>query len=105
LAFDDDADGASATPDLPDPGDSPEQIALSRELQRAIQGCISALQPDQRVVLVMSDLEGVDYQGIADAVGVALGTVKSRLSRARASVRDCLSGFGELLPAEFRLNR
>jgi RNA polymerase sigma-70 factor (ECF subfamily) len=93
------------SPDLPDPGETPEQIALSNELQQAIQGCISGLGAEQRVVLVMSDIDGLDYESIAAAVGVALGTVKSRLSRARAAVRDCLSGLGELLPAEFRLSR
>lgn len=92
-------------PDLPDPSQTPEQVALSNELQRAIQDCISALGAEQRVVLVMSDIDGLDYESIATAVGVALGTVKSRLSRARAAVRDCLSGLGELLPAEFRLSR
>jgi RNA polymerase sigma-70 factor (ECF subfamily) len=97
-------DSADA-PDLPDPSETPEQIALSNELQRAIQDCISALGAEQRVVLVMSDIDGLDYESIASAVGVALGTVKSRLSRARAAVRDCLSGLGELLPAEFRLSR
>lgn len=92
-------------PDLPDPSETPEQIALLNELQRAIQDCISALGAEQRVVLVMSDIDGLDYESIASAVGVALGTVKSRLSRARAAVRKCLSGLGELLPAEFRLSR
>lgn len=92
-------------PDLPDPSETPEQIALSNELQRAIQDCISALGAEQRVVLVMSDIDGLDYESIATAVGVALGTVKSRLSRARAALRECLSGLGELLPVEFRLSR
>lgn len=93
------------SPDLPDPSETPEQVALSNELQRAIQGCISGLGAEQRVVLVMSDIDGLDYESVAAAVGVALGTVKSRLSRARAAMRDCLSGLGELLPAEFRLSR
>jgi RNA polymerase sigma-70 factor (ECF subfamily) len=98
-------EGEDADPiDLPDPADTPEQVALSRELQRAIQGCINDLQADQRVVLVLSDIEGLDYQAIAGSVGVALGTVKSRLSRARAAVRACLAAFAELLPAEFRLH-
>ncbi len=93
------------SPDLPDPSETPEQIALSNELQQAIQDCINRLSAEQRVVLVMSDIDGLDYAAIAAAVGVALGTVKSRLSRARAAVRDCLSALGELLPAEFRLSR
>jgi RNA polymerase sigma-70 factor (ECF subfamily) len=46
----------------------------------------------------------LDYQEIADATGVALGTVKSRLSRARAKVRDLLMEQKELLPAQYRLS-
>ncbi|KXK18044.1 MAG: ECF subfamily RNA polymerase sigma-24 factor [Chloroflexi bacterium OLB15] len=88
---------------LPDPSMTPEQIAERREMERAVQACISALSPDQRVVLVLSDIEGFDYQSIADQLDTALGTVKSRLSRARASIRECLQSVGELLPAQFRL--
>ncbi len=90
-------------PALPDDADTPEEIAQQRELQRAIQDCISALNPDQRVVLVLCDVEELDYQAIADQVGAQIGTVKSRLSRARASVRDCLQGVRELLPSAYRL--
>ncbi|MCC6801430.1 MAG: sigma-70 family RNA polymerase sigma factor [Anaerolineae bacterium] len=90
-------------PALPDDSDTPEEIAQQRELHRAIQDCITALNADQRVVLVLCDVEGLDYQAIADQVGTQIGTVKSRLSRARASVRDCLQGFRELLPSAYRL--
>jgi RNA polymerase sigma factor (sigma-70 family) len=90
-------------PALPDETDTPEQVVQQKELQRAIQSCISHLSPDQRVVLVMSDIEGFSYQEIAEQVGAELGTVKSRLSRARAGVRDCLRAVKELLPPVFRL--
>src|SRR5688572_9897916 len=91
------------TPDLPDDTETPEQIVQQRELQRAIGQCIQALGDDQRSVLVLSDLEGLNYQEIADSVGTTLGTVKSRLSRARAAVRDCLQAVQELLPSAYRL--
>lgn len=91
-------------PTLPDETGTPEQVIQQKELQHAIQTCISHLSPDQRVVLVMSDIEGFSYQEIADQVGTNLGTVKSRLSRARAGVRDCLQSVRELLPSVFRLN-
>ena len=61
------------------------------------------INDDQRIVLVMSDVEGYAYQEIADSVNTSLGTVKSRLSRARLSVRRCLQAVQELLPTEFRL--
>jgi RNA polymerase sigma-70 factor (ECF subfamily) len=90
-------------PAIPDGSDTPEEVAVQRELQQAIQQCITSLNPDQRVVLVMCDVDGMDYQAIADTVGAQIGTVKSRLSRARAAVRDCLQGVRELLPPAFRL--
>lgn len=101
-----DLPGAEADdgPALPDNSDTPEEVVQQQELQQAIQECINSLSPDQRVVLVMSDVEGFSYQEIADEVGANLGTIKSRLSRARAAVRDCLQAVQELLPATFRLN-
>lgn len=91
-------------PIIPDQSPTPEQAAQDHELQRAIQDCISALAENQRVLIVLSDVEELSYQEIADITGVNLGTVKSRLSRARVAVRDCLQTVRELLPPEFRLN-
>ncbi len=82
--------------------ESPESYAQRRELQRAILSCLQGLPEDQRTIAVLSDVEGLSYEEIADTVGVALGTVKSRLSRSRARLRECLQGFGELLPAAYR---
>ncbi|HLV43448.1 MAG TPA: sigma-70 family RNA polymerase sigma factor [Aggregatilineales bacterium] len=95
----------------PEPGTSfttemenPETYAQRMDLQEAIMDCLQDLPEDQRAVTVMCDIEGFSYDEIADMAGVALGTVKSRLSRARSKLRDCLRGFGELLPAEYRLS-
>jgi RNA polymerase sigma-70 factor (ECF subfamily) len=90
-------------PPIPDASDTPEQALQQRELNRAIQDCINGLGEDQRVVLVLSDIEGLSYQEIADNTGAQVGTVKSRLSRARASVRQCLQAVEELLPGAYRL--
>jgi RNA polymerase sigma-70 factor (ECF subfamily) len=96
-------DDLSDEPILPDDADTPEEVVQQHELQRAIQECINALNVDQRIVLVLCDVEGLDYQAIAENVGAQIGTVKSRLSRARASVRDCLQAVRELLPPAYRL--
>jgi RNA polymerase sigma-70 factor (ECF subfamily) len=88
---------------LADSAETPEQAAERSELRRAIQNCINALAPDQRLILVLSDVEGFDYQAIADQAQIALGTVKSRLSRARAAIRDCLRGAEELIAPQLRL--
>jgi RNA polymerase sigma-70 factor (ECF subfamily) len=50
-------------------------------------------------------VQGMDYSEVASAAHVPLGTIKSRLARARLRLRECLQGFGELLPAAFRLER
>jgi RNA polymerase sigma-70 factor, ECF subfamily len=92
-------DGPALPADLP----TPEQAVQQSELNQAIESCISALQLDQRTVLILSDVEGLSYQEIAESQGVNLGTIKSRLSRARAGIRQCLQAVQELLPAEYRL--
>lgn len=81
---------------------TPEDAAEQRDVQRALQDCMQALPNDQRVTLVMFDIEGYSYQEIADTSAVQLGTVKSRLSRARLGMRRCLDGKRELFPQFFR---
>lgn len=93
--------------------DSPEWIAsddptledaLDRaELEHAIQHCLENLPADFRAVVVLVDIQGMDYEEVSSAVRSPLGTIKSRLARARLKMRDCLQGFQELLPARFRL--
>ncbi|GAB4276219.1 MAG: sigma-70 family RNA polymerase sigma factor [Candidatus Promineifilaceae bacterium] len=84
--------------------DTPEQFQQRVEMVKAIENCLQALPDEQRIVAVLCDVEGFDYQEIAHITKNALGTVKSRISRARARLRDCLQSlFGELLPDEYRL--
>ncbi len=80
----------------------PEKQSQQAELVEAIRLCLEALPEDQRVAAVLCDVEGYDYQEIASIMSISLGTVKSRLSRARARLRDCLQGSAELLPAGYR---
>lgn len=79
-------------------GISPEQAAQQAELNRLIQGCLQALPDDMRTAAVLCDVQGFDYAEVAAMTGTALGTIKSRLSRARARLRDCLGALRELLP-------
>ncbi len=85
-----------------DPQDSPEAHQQKVDLVLAIEECLQGLPEDQRVTAVLGDVEGYDYGDIAQITSVSLGTVKSRLSRARRKLRDCLQGIGELLPAQYR---
>jgi RNA polymerase sigma-70 factor (ECF subfamily) len=89
---------------LQDTAERPEAYVLRKELAGAIQSAIELLPADQRTALVLADIEGLDYEEIAEVTNSALGTVKSRLSRARAKMRDMLLAQKELLPAQYRLN-
>jgi RNA polymerase sigma-70 factor (ECF subfamily) len=81
---------------------SPEEEALRGELGREIQRGLLTLPQEQRMVLVLVDVEGMSYEEAAEAIGISPGTVRSRLSRARAKLRDYLLQKGELLPPSFR---
>lgn len=89
---------------LAEPGEGPDEHAEREELSRLLQWAIQQLPDDQRAVVVLSDVEGLSYDEIALATGAQLGTVKSRLSRARAKLRDLLQQQQELLPHRYRLS-
>lgn len=89
---------------LADPGMTPAQQAEADELEHAIQHCLDALPTEFRTVVVLADVQGLDYTEVAEASRVPLGTIKSRLARARLRLRECLRSFEELLPSSFRLN-
>ena len=68
----------------------PATLLERRELEAEVQKCISALDGDHREVLVMRDIQGFSYEEIRDVLQIPDGTVKSRLSRARMAIKDCL---------------
>lgn len=88
---------------LEDDQESPDDYVQRREMDGLIQAALGTLPEDQRTVVVLSDIEGMSYGEIAQATLTSLGTVKSRLSRARAKLRDYFVAHRELLPAGFRL--
>jgi len=102
LESEDDDDASERNIHLQDPAERPEEALMRRELNDMLQQAISRLPTEQRLVLVLSDAEGLSYQEIAEATDLALGTVKSRLSRARLKLRDILLE-QELLPEQYRL--
>jgi RNA polymerase sigma-70 factor (ECF subfamily) len=77
--------------------------ALNAELARLIDHCLGGLSEDHRFAMVMIDVQGYQYDAAAESIGVSIGTVKSRLNRARARMRDCVQEEPELLPASMRL--
>ena len=92
-----------ANPALVSETEGPEAFTEREELARALEAGIDTLPADQRVTLVLADVQGFSYQEIADTTDTPLGTVKSRLARARGKLRDFLREQGELLPAQYRL--
>ncbi|MDX1662675.1 MAG: sigma-70 family RNA polymerase sigma factor [Candidatus Promineifilaceae bacterium] len=87
---------------MADDSPGPEEYQYTSELMEAVQRCMDELPDEQRMAAVLCDVEGRDYQEIADIMATSLGTVKSRISRARGKLRDCLQSFGELLPDNYR---
>jgi RNA polymerase sigma-70 factor (ECF subfamily) len=97
----DEPQGPSAV-DLPSDEASPEDRAEQSELRAAIHGCLDGLQEDRRLAVLLVDVHGLSYEEASESMGCSLGTVKSRVSRGRGGMRDCLQNTGELLPSRFR---
>lgn len=89
---------------MTDLSNQPEQMFDQSELDHAIQHCLNALPAEYRAVAVLVDVQGIDYETAARIANTPLGTIKSRLARARLRLRECLSGMWELLPTSIRLN-
>jgi RNA polymerase sigma-70 factor (ECF subfamily) len=84
--------------------DPPAETQMEQaELEHALQHCLEQLPPDFRAVVVLVDVQGLDYSDVSISASTPIGTIKSRLARARLKLRDCLQGFQELLPEKFRL--
>lgn len=88
---------------IPDDAELPEDLAQRGEFFRVVEEGLKTLPLDQRAVLVLYDIHGLSYEEVATTLGTNLGTVKSRLSRARARLRDFLVRHPELWRAEERL--
>jgi RNA polymerase sigma-70 factor (ECF subfamily) len=83
--------------------EGPEAAVDRRALARALEKCLQALPVEFRTVAVLVDVQGYNYKEAAQSVGSPLGTIKSRLARARSQLQECLQGYRELLPVEMRL--
>jgi RNA polymerase sigma-70 factor (ECF subfamily) len=83
--------------------ESAENGLIREELGSSIQQGLDTLPYDQRVVVIMADIQDMSYEEIAQVTSVPLGTVKSRISRGRSKLKDYLLEHRELLPEKFRL--
>lgn len=79
--------------ELPDPGQSPLDLAIDHEVGARIEAALSEINPHFRAVLVLREIEGLNYDEIADILELSLGTVKSRLVRGREALRERLAEY------------
>ncbi|GAC1565272.1 MAG: sigma-70 family RNA polymerase sigma factor [Ktedonobacteraceae bacterium] len=82
---------------------NPEEALLTQELQQVIQLGLEELPLDQRVAVILCDIQGLSYEEIAVTTQTTLGTVRSRIARGRVRLRSYLLKHRELLPGNYRL--
>ena len=85
---------------LPAAAHNPDAEAEREEVQRRVHRALQRLSPDHRIVIVLRDLQGLAYEEIAEVLRVPVGTVRSRLSRARDALRPLLGDLGPQGPME-----
>jgi RNA polymerase sigma-70 factor (ECF subfamily) len=94
-----------APADVPSRSAGPEEEAVRRELARHLQQGLATVPADQRLAIILRDIHGLSYEELTEALGCSLGTVKSRIARGRARMREYLMARTELLPRQFRLKK
>ncbi|MHB1319243.1 MAG: sigma-70 family RNA polymerase sigma factor [Anaerolineae bacterium] len=88
-----------ANPRLADPGPDPEESLQQQELRRVLERALGKLPEHQRITLMLIDSLGLSYEEAAQAMGIAVGTVKSRLARARGEMQELLQEERQRLPS------
>jgi RNA polymerase sigma factor (sigma-70 family) len=76
---------------LPSRGPGPEQSYHDAHFDADVQRALDALSPDFRAAVVLCDIEGLSYEEVAATLGIKLGTVRSRIHRGRAQLREALA--------------
>ena len=96
-------DDSAATPEywLADFSTNPETQLEAQEFAAAIQRCLETISPQHQMILILIDIEDFSYEEAAEALNVPIGTIKSRLARARMQMKAALQFSGELLPAPY----
>lgn len=103
VSFDDFGDlDEEANPHLRDEAELPEETVQRDELRLLLEEAMAQLPEEQRTTLFLTDRLDFSYQEVAETMETELGTVKSRLYRARAKMREYLREQSELLPPRYR---
>ena len=95
--------GADDPLDVADVAAGPEALLLRKEQQEALQAALLRLPDDQRMAVIMCDVHGFSYEEIGEAMRSSLGTVKSRIARAREKLRGMLPPAREQTETQERL--
>ncbi len=78
-----------------DSSPNPAVVAANKELSEIVVDALMKLREEQRVVVVLRDIEGMNYAQIAEVLDIELGTVRSRLSRARSNLREIIEAVSQ----------
>ncbi len=84
------ASGEEVTLEIEDRAPGPEARARASELRHALERALASLRPEHRELILLHQMTGLEYEALARVLGVRLGTVKSRMARARAALRAAL---------------
>ena len=91
VSLDAPAEEGGITLQLPaDPGSDPERVAQGKQLRAALERALSELTPEHREIILLREMQGLEYDDLASTLGCAVGTVKSRLARARGALRTAM---------------
>ncbi len=86
-------EGKTSSRDIPDQSEEPEQLILNSELDQEVQAAIKNLPEHFRTIVVLREIQGLSYEEIANLTNSNLGTVKSRLARARTKLQEALQPY------------
>jgi RNA polymerase sigma-70 factor (ECF subfamily) len=90
VSLDENPTGNPSSPIVIPAGPTPEEVLQFKERETAIQSALRKLSSEHRSIVVLRDIEGFSYNEIAEVLGISVGTVKSRLARARADLKKSL---------------
>ena len=88
-------EGGEAIRDIPDRGSDPARIVLDPMLSEPVQQALNALSEEFRQVVILADMEDMDYADVSRVLNVPIGTVRSRLHRGRSQLRKALAAYVE----------
>ncbi len=96
--FADSGEGGTLIHDPASDAPSPEKLYQSRQIGQALEGCLGILSPKLRAIIILKEIEELPYEEIANTLEISMGTVKSRIARAREELQKCMKEFREQNP-------